>query len=365
MDQETGLPVSGCLQTHGAATVVAEMTLQLSDLIGPLLRDVSRSFYLTLRVLPEPLRPQISVAYLLARATDTIADTTVMPQADRVRMLQHLRLGFAQKDPAITQPAVLEIAPMAKRAAQHQVREAERHLLLNLDRCFSALSSMTDGDRGRIADLMDVIIAGQIFDLTRFPGDSVSELTSLEADDELDWYTYMVAGCVGEFWTKMCLAHIPALSGWDARQMTEWGVRFGQGLQLVNILRDISVDLQHGRCYLPVSNPRDLLDPDRFELVRPVYHRWLDTALACLSDGWKYTLRIPWHQPRLRLACILPIWIGLLTISRLRRVNPLDPRQHVKITRGEVYQIVGLASVYCISDTLLQGRFDYLRTLAS
>ena len=46
-----------------------------SELIGPLLRDVSRSFYLTLRVLPNAVRPQISVAYLLARASDTIADT--------------------------------------------------------------------------------------------------------------------------------------------------------------------------------------------------------------------------------------------------------------------------------------------------
>ena len=46
------------------------MTSSLEDL----LRATSRSFYLTLRVLPGGVRPQISLAYLLARTSDTIAD---------------------------------------------------------------------------------------------------------------------------------------------------------------------------------------------------------------------------------------------------------------------------------------------------
>lgn len=62
-----------------------------SEVIGPLLRDVSRSFYLTLRVLPSEIRPQISLAYLLARATDTIADTKAVPRAKRLAALQQLQ----------------------------------------------------------------------------------------------------------------------------------------------------------------------------------------------------------------------------------------------------------------------------------
>jgi farnesyl-diphosphate farnesyltransferase len=338
-----------------------EMIPTHSDLIGPLLRDVSRSFYLTLRFLPGRLRPQISLAYLLARATDTIADTKALPPPERIRMLQHLRSGFATRNPSQTQSILLDIAQMAQRAVQHQVAPAEKELLGRLDRCFSLLTSLPEADQGRIADLMDTIIAGQIFDLTRFPGESADELVALEADDELDWYTYMVAGCVGEFWTRMCLAHVPSLEDWNSRQMNEWGVRFGQGLQLVNILRDIPRDLRMGRCYLPVTNPRDLLDPEKFELVRPIYHRWLDTALECLSDGWKYTMQIPWYEPRLRIACVLPIWIGLMTVARLRHVNPLDPSKTVKISRREVYGVLGIAGIYSFSDTLLNNRFRFLR----
>ena len=45
------------------------------ELGGQLLAAVSRSFYLTLKALPKELREPISLAYLLARTADTIADT--------------------------------------------------------------------------------------------------------------------------------------------------------------------------------------------------------------------------------------------------------------------------------------------------
>ena len=46
--------------------------------LNDLLKATSRSFYLTLRVLPAAVRPQIGLAYLLARTTDTIADTELV-----------------------------------------------------------------------------------------------------------------------------------------------------------------------------------------------------------------------------------------------------------------------------------------------
>ena len=55
------------------------------ELLGPVLREVSRAFYLSLRVLPPAVRPQISLAYLLARITDTIADTDLVPPEHRVK----------------------------------------------------------------------------------------------------------------------------------------------------------------------------------------------------------------------------------------------------------------------------------------
>src|SRR6516225_1330467 len=61
------------------------------QMLTSLLRDVSRSFYLTLRVLPARIRPQIGLAYLLARTTDTIADTELVTLDHRLGALQALK----------------------------------------------------------------------------------------------------------------------------------------------------------------------------------------------------------------------------------------------------------------------------------
>src|ERR1051325_6792278 len=62
-----------------------------NELLTDLLKNVSRSFSLTLRVLPKKIRPQIGLAYLLARTTDTIADTELVPVEQRLKLLQALR----------------------------------------------------------------------------------------------------------------------------------------------------------------------------------------------------------------------------------------------------------------------------------
>ena len=327
------------------------MSTTQAELIGPLLRSVSRSFYLTLRVLPKEIRPQISLAYLLARATDTIADTKAVPRAKRINALQQLQN--------------LTHLPELGEIAGQQTSAGEGQLLKRLEDCVGALGQLEEADGHRIRELLRIIVGGQIFDLQRFPGESEKHIVALADDDELDRYTYMVAGCVGEFWTKMCVAHLPAVSDWNIEEMSALGVRFGKGLQLVNVLRDIPKDLRIGRCYLPVSWPAGLLDPHYFETIRPIYMRWLDAAVAHLDAGWQYTLRIPRSEVRLRLACIWPIWIGLMTIARLRTENPLDPVCRVKISRGQVYGVIVRSSLANRSDTALNRSHAALRVAAA
>ena len=63
----------------------------MAETLNDLLQQTSRSFYLTLRVLPAAVRPQIGLAYLLARTTDTIADTELVPIEQRLDALKRLR----------------------------------------------------------------------------------------------------------------------------------------------------------------------------------------------------------------------------------------------------------------------------------
>ena len=148
----------------------------------------------------------------------------------------------------------------------------------------------------------------------------------------------------------MCQAHLPGL---DKLNVAD-GIRFGKGLQLVNILRDLPGDYAIGRCYLPVRNPLDRAE------VMPVYAKWLDVAVEHLEAGWQYTLAIPASQKRLRLACVWPLWIGLKTIARLRQTNPLDATQRVKVSRAEVYGIMARSTLWSGSATALDKTYRQL-----
>ena len=303
-----------------------------------LLRTTSRSFYLTLRVLPRRVRPQIGLAYLLARTTDTVADTDMVPLPQRLDALEQLRQRILgrRSDP-------LNFGILAK----HQNLPAERMLIERAEESLSLLQTFSAADQQRIRGVLDIVTGGQELDLQRFEGASGDNIIALRSAVELDDYTYRVAGCVGEFWTQICRAHMFPHAELEDAQLFGDSIRFGKGLQLINILRDLPADLHKGRCYLPSLEleqaglmPSVLLSPVNEPRFRPIYQHYLDIAESHLQAGWNYTNALPRRQVRIRLACAWPILIGARTIQRLRGINVLELRQGVKISRGEVYSIL-------------------------
>jgi farnesyl-diphosphate farnesyltransferase len=313
------------------------------DLLTSLLRDVSRSFYLTMRMLPRPVRRQISLAYLLARTTDTIADTEWVDFLSRLQALAALRERILGRSSA---PLPLT------HLRGNQGLPAERTLLERCEESLRLLLDLDEADRRRVRDVLDVIISGQELDLKRFGAAAADQIVALQSDEELDDYTYRVAGCVGEFWTKMCAAHLWPESGLDGESLARKGVRFGKGLQLVNILRDLPQDLRKGRCYVPAQSltaaglaPRDLLSAHNEARFRPVYDQLLDVAEGHLAAGWEYTGSLPKRQVRLRLACAWPALIGARTVRKLRHEHILDSTRRVKVSRPEIRALI-LRSVF-------------------
>ncbi|MBL9126009.1 MAG: squalene/phytoene synthase family protein [Verrucomicrobiales bacterium] len=309
-----------------------------TDLLTSLLRDVSRSFYSTLRILPAPVRPQIGLAYLLARATDTIADTEVLPLDQRLDALERLRLRILG--------ASAEPVDFAGIAA-NQALPAERELLGRVEEAIGVLSTFPCFDRCCIREVVETITGGQELDLRRFHAARVDHVVPLATEADLDDYTYRVAGCVGGFWTRICRSHLYPTATLDLPTYLENAVRFGKGLQLVNILRDLPADLARGRCYIPAEGlareglrPADLGVPAHMERFRALYRRHLETAVAHLEAGWKYTCSTPRAQTRVRLACALPILIGIETLRLLDRGNVLDGSRRIKVSRRQVRGIL-------------------------
>ena len=320
--------------------------------LNDLLKQTSRSFYLTLRVLPARVRPQIGLAYLLARTTDTIADTEIVPLTQRLEALQKLRERILGQSSAPLNFGTL---------AQSQGLPAEKLLLEKTEESLALLRTLSAADLKLVREVLTTITSGQEMDLRRFgqlakSGASATgqQIIALETAAELDDYTYRVAGCVGEFWTKICRAHLFPDARLDEKQFITDGIRFGKGLQLVNILRDLPADLKNGRCYLPTQRldevkllPETLLSPVNAQKFLPLFHDYLDKAESHLAAGWRYTNTLPFGQFRLRLACAWPILLGIRTIEKLRAANVMELQQRVKVSRGEVRTIIFRSLVCC------------------
>jgi farnesyl-diphosphate farnesyltransferase len=318
--------------------------MRLTDI----LKKVSRSFYLTLAVMPRTVRAQIGLAYLFARAADTIADTDLIERGRRLALLKNFKAQF------ITDRVDWKIIHSIQSAlVPHQASSGERALMQRLEECFTLLNTFIPEDRTRIRTLMCTLTNGMEMDLTVFPGDSVKDLTALHTMEELDRYTYYVAGCVGEFWTDMVAGHVPSLSTWNVADMATVGVRFGKGLQLTNIVKDVARDLQRGRCYIPEMllqeaglTPSDLLKQDNSDRLKPILLKLIGVAREHLDQGWMYTMAIPRRELRLRLACMWPILFAGQTLRRVAESAVLlDPSVNVKMPKGQVYRIMALTTL--------------------
>lgn len=286
------------------------------------LKGVSRSFYLTLRMLPRPMRGAASLGYLLARASDTLADSAQAPWQARLDYLEQFREAVAgdRAAPRWT-VAILNSVPDGR----------ERRLLEGSGDLIGWLRRLPEGEAALVRQVVDIIISGQRLDLERFSGASRAHPLALADDAALDDYTWRVAGCVGEFWTKLgflTLGQRFSISTED--DLLERGIAYGKGLQLVNILRDVAVDLASGRCYLPVADP---LDHDG---IVACHARWHRKAGEWVREGERYAATL--RSRRLRAATVLPAWIAEKTLEPLAGADWARLQARNKVSRGFVYR---------------------------
>ena len=287
------------------------------------LKPVSRSFYLSVRFLPRRIRPTIAVAYLLARASDTIADANALPADQRLETLQRLAEAIHRDG--------IDLTSLVQECVRHQGTGGERLLLDALPRILAAARRLPAPHHDLVEDVLEKILRGQSLDLMRFEGKT--GIHALKTDDELDEYIYLVAGCVGEFWTKLCLWEWPGYSALPETELIDLGIDFGKGLQLVNVLRDVPLDLRAGRCYLPVAVPERLIaEPG---LGAGLYDAWFKRACLYLQAAWNYAGHI--RPPSVRFACALPALIGIRTLRLLAQAPPFSAG--VKVRRTEVYRL--------------------------
>ena len=373
-----------------------------------LLKRVSRSFYLSVRVLPQPVQPQIALGYLLARAADTIADTRLIAPPARIELLRGLRAVTAgPSDPSGADPSAgalrsdfltrLQLeADLPQqgggRRGLSETAQAELTLLGEVGECLALLDELGAEDRRLIGRVLDQLAHGMIVDLSRFPAGEGAravpppQVVALSTLAELDEYTYFAAGCVGEFWTDLMAQHIAGMERLAAPELRQRGVALGKALQLVNVLRDAAADLRAGRCYWPTEmlrahglSPVALAilaasgapppTPAEALALRRVTGELAALIVRAAESAWPYVQAIAARAVRLRLACAWPLLLALETLAAVRKAGSpiLLPGRPVKVTRGEVYALVGRSTYAALRDQRGGGRLDRLfaRALAA
>lgn len=311
------------------------------ELGGKLLASVSRSFYLTLKALPKALREPISLAYLLARTADTMADTVEVPEEVRMQCLRVFE-GLIQEPNRAVEAELSEL--LEREFAIYQQDAAEKRLMGVVGESLAWFGTMRGEARVAIREVLERIIEGQILDIERFPGDG--QLRSLKTGQELDDYTWRVAGCVGEFWTRLCASELKDAfeGGVSVDEMVKDGIGMGKALQLVNILRDAGKDMKMGRCYLPeedwkkvgLSQAAEI--PKESKKLLPVWEQWATVCEEHLESGLRYVCRL--RETKLRYATALPLMLAFGTLKKLRAAPWEEVLAGVKISRFDVARLL-------------------------
>ena len=202
----------------------------------------SRTFALAIPQLPEPLRREVGVAYLLFRVADTFEDATHWPRAERLAALA--AFDDLLDAPTRDEAAALAAAWVAARPCDH---EGYLELLGAVPGVLGELHAFAPAARAAIVRHTRRTSEGMASFVSSGTEDGSLRLDAL---GDLRRYCYFVAGIVGELLTELFLAFTPSLDR-TREALTARAALFGEGLQLVNILKDADSDARHGRVYLP------------------------------------------------------------------------------------------------------------------
>jgi farnesyl-diphosphate farnesyltransferase len=209
--------------------------------IEDLLQKTSRTFALTIPHLPQPTRGEVEVAYLLFRIIDTFEDARLWPPPRRIEALRRF-CDLLEREPGAAAALADECA-----ASPPVTHEGYRELLATMPFVLETFAATRPQARACVRRHVVRSADRMVGWVSRCDADGRLDLLTL---DDLSDYCYSVAGIVGEMLTELYLLGRPELDG-AAAELRAGAADFGEGLQLVNILKDAQRDEEEGRTYLP------------------------------------------------------------------------------------------------------------------
>ena len=307
-------------RTNDHAEILSDQEVQ------DLLVKTSRTFALCIPMLPESLRRDVGIAYLLYRIADTIEDGVEISHSNKIKLLkQYERVLDSARSLG---PAWISdrdaVADAFHLQAYRPTRRTDDLMLYKRTACvIASAAALTSPVREVVLAKVRASadgMSGFIESTMRSSGRAAAGI-ELRSRHELENYCYCVAGIVGEMLTDLFLLDQPRLAS-EAEYLMARASDFGEALQLVNILKDAHVDDEEGRRFIPRDVSCDaVMEQARDKLC--VAQEYVE----CLRDNDAEIGVVRFTQ--------FPVSLASLTLDRLKREGA-----GAKVSRSDVLRIV-------------------------
>jgi farnesyl-diphosphate farnesyltransferase len=296
-----------------------------------ILSSVSRTFALTIPLLPPAIEVVVGNTYLLCRIVDTIEDAAELSPTDK----QGLSKLFLE--------AVLGVIPVEDFVSPCLValkgysNVDELDLIAHTPTVLRILHTFPDKDQAAISRCVSIMSDGMSY----FHGKQTQE--GLKDLAEFEKYCYVVAGVVGELLTSIFSNY----SAGFAKQIhghEQLAIAFGQALQMTNILKDSPEDRARGVSWKPASMSQG-------ELLKIAYEK--------LQDSMSYILLIPANEVGMRRFCFLAFGLAVMTLEKIATRKEFSNKSEVKLSRNTVWVFYAFTKI-AASNPLLMKAFFYL-----
>jgi farnesyl-diphosphate farnesyltransferase len=317
-----------------------------------LLNGVARSFALTIRQLPDDFALPVANGYLLCRIADTIEDAGGLDPATRhalarqfIAVVEHGR-------------SAADFAEAFYPRLSAGCSPAEKALVRDCPDVLAVTRRLPPRHQAALARCVRIMASGMAYYQTRSGPGGLADMPAFNN------YCYHVAGVVGEMLTEL-YCDINAVDDRTRVQLSALAASFGQGLQMVNVLKDLPEDARRGICWLP----RDVFETAGVRLetldraaedqafINALGHM-LAIAHGHLRNALEYTLLIPPEQAGYRKFCLWATGMGLLTLRRIWR-RPLDyTPADAKIRKPQLLAVIGLVRLAGRRERALRKLFN-------
>ncbi|KAA3615026.1 MAG: squalene/phytoene synthase family protein [Calditrichaeota bacterium] len=337
------------------------MTKLTEDIVycDSMLPKVSRTFAPTIRMLPKGLNSIVTVAYLLCRVADTVEDSEDLPIDIKKELLNNYIAIFKEENPASLDRFMAGIIELPTKTHDEQ-------LVYNLPRIMNVFYSFSPIFKKHIGQWVIEMSVG----MHKYAQANVlRKFSFLGTMKELDEYMYYVAGTVGYLLTELFAFYSNRITPPIKKKLNLLAESFGKGLQMVNIIRDMTTDLRRGQSYIPEEllekyklNRKTIFEKQNADKAEQLFNELIQNAVKHLDKAIDYILLLPKEERGIRMFCMLPVFWAMRTLQKIQE-NTLALLGHekVKVSRKMIKKEYYLAFINIYSNRLTRRHYQSIR----